>query len=698
MRSIKAKVIISVILCSLISAFICGGISIVNTGATSYASSQEEMELSCENQSMALDSMMEKVAQSVDTVYSIALERLEDVSEFESSTLYVDNYTKEMEDILLEFANHTQGALTAYIRYNPEFTEPDSGLFLTRDSSDSEFSSVTPTDFSMYEASDLEHVGWYYIPVENKKPTWMEPYLNSNINVYMVSYVVPIYIGDKSIGIIGMDIDFSEFTDVIDQSGIFETGYAFLANEDGKIMYHHGMDVGTDLNSTEAGLSVVTEALKKSSEEQSFIDYNYEGSQKVMCYRTLGNGMKYILTAPEGELRAQATRTAKLIMGGEILAITISALIGFVLAMTLTRPITQINKIVEKTAEFNFAHNPASAKLVKRRDETGSMAKALHNMRKNLRKMVADIRKAYEDLRNTMEQISETTEHVNVMSTENSDTTQELAAAMEETAATMENVNSTIANIRERAKVIRERSHEGKEVSIEVKARADQLKNTTGSASRKTAEMYEDVQQKTEEAMDQAQAVEKINQLTQAILDISSQTNLLALNASIEAARAGEAGRGFAVVADEIGKLASQTSETAGNINGIIDEVHSAVENLASCLKKSTGFLEETVLKDYDSFMEVAGQYSQDAAAFENDMTAISEEVETLLNAIVNIADAVDGVSATVGEASNGVSDIAQKTQDVAGLVLGNAELVENNRENIQRLKSIIEMFREEQR
>ena len=42
--------------------------------------------------------------------------------------------------------------------------------------------------------------------------------------------------------------------------------------------------------------------------------------------------------------------------------------------------------------------------------------------------------------------------------------------------------------------------------------------------------------------------VNKINELTNEILSISSQTNLLALNASIEAARAGEAGRGFAVL------------------------------------------------------------------------------------------------------------------------------------------------------
>lgn len=693
MRSIKAKVIITVILCSLISIVICGGISIVNSGAASYENSKDEMILTCENQSVQLDTMMEKVAQSVNTLYSVALTGLDDLNEFRTNKEYVDNYTKSLEGTLLNFAEHTQGALTAYIRYNPEFTEPDSGIFLTRDSSDSEFSSVVPTDFSMYEPTDLEHVGWYYIPVQNKKPTWMDPYLNSNINVYMISYVIPIYINDVSVGIIGMDIDFSEFTGVIDEAKIFDTGYSFLAGDTGSILYHPGLDVGTDISSIENGLTTVADALKTSDNERSVISYSYQGEQKVMCYNTLENGMKFVLTSPETQLRAEAVETGRLILKGAVAAVIISILIGFIMGFMLTRPITKIDKIVTETAKFNFVHNTENAGLYKHKDEIGRMANSLRNMRGNLRKVVEDISLAYKDLNDTMNQLFTTTDQVNKMSDENSNTTQEIAAAMEETAATMENVNNTITDIRHRAQTIQDRSNEGRGTAIEVKERANKLEGTTHEATNKTTQMCENVQQKSIEAMEQAKAVERINQLTQAILDISEQTNLLALNASIEAARAGDAGRGFAVVAGEIGQLASQTSKTVGDINGIINDVNEAVSNMTNCLKESTDFLETAVLKDYDNFMGVAKQYTNDAVGFENDMVTISEEIGTLLNAIVNISEAVDGVSSTVEEASTGVTDIAQKTHEVAELVHGNAELAENNKENINRLKNIIEMF-----
>lgn len=696
MKSIKTKIIVTVILCSLVSTFICGAISIVNSVSTSYEDSQQEMQLKCVSQSDELDTMMQNVSQSVEMVYSIAVAKLEHAASFRTSKDYVDTYTKQMLPILMQSAQNTKGALTAYIRYNPEFTEPTSGLFLTRDNSDSEFESVTPTDFSMYDPSDVEHVGWYYIPVQNGKETWMEPYLNSNIGVYMISYVIPIEVDGESIGIIGMDIDFSEFTDTIDSLSIFDSGYGFLVNESGKVMYHKDLEIGSNLADADSGLQSVVDALGNEQTEETAVSYTYQGKDKVMYYKTLENGMKFVLTAPKTELQEKSRQLAKQIFGGAAFAMILTIIIGTVLGFTITKPITQIDGIVKQTAEFEFASNPANQHLYKRKDETGRMAISLHNMRKNLRQMVANIRHVYTDLKNTTEQLSDTTKRVREMSSVNTDTTQELAAAMEETAATMETVNTTVSDIKERATDIERYSKEGRESSVEVKERAGQLKLKTQAASEKTVQMYENVQQKTEAAMEQAKAVEKINQFTQAILEISSQTNLLALNASIEAARAGEAGKGFAVVAGEIGTLATQTSTTVGSINEIIAEVNQAVANMTGCLKESTDFLEQTVLKDYEDFMGVADQYTKDATVFDDDMSAISGQINTLLKSIVEIADAMQGVSSTVSEAADGVTDIAQKTLEVSGIVQGNETLVDNNRENIVRLNSVIEMFHDE--
>ena len=77
-------------------------------------------------------------------------------------------------------------------------------------------------------------------------------------------------------------------------------------------------------------------------------------------------------------------------------------------------------------------------------------------------------------------------------------------------------------------------AEKGADVSNEVMDRAKNLCNKTVTASNRTMEMYTNVKEKSEKAIEGSKAVEKINELTNTIMEISSQTGLLALNASIE--------------------------------------------------------------------------------------------------------------------------------------------------------------------
>lgn len=692
MKSIRMKISLTLIACTLMSIIICGGISIYDTSKEAIRNSTEQMQLNCRNQSNQLEATLSQVTKSVDTLASLSLSYLDDVGQFKSSDQYVNQYTETLKPIFEEFAKQTNGALTAYIRFNPKFTDPTSGLFLTRDSATDTFQFSTPTDFSMYEPDDMEHVGWYYIPVNNKAPLWMTPYMNSNLNIYMTSYVVPLFVNNESIGIVGMDIEFSLFSDLVDNASIFESGYAFLSSPDGTIFYHPNMEHGTTLADIAPSLQKIFEKGLKESES---VGYSYRGEKKYLCAEMLSNGMYFNLTASKSEFLADASTLSKMIMSGAMLALIIAVTVGIIFGGRLTKPIKALEGIIIDTSKFNFSPSKYGKSLRSSKDETGQMARSIHTMRKNLRKMVTDISETQLTLSDTMKQLTETSNQVAKMSEDNSATTQELSAAMEETSATMEAVETTIHTIQKESDMIRKDCEKGTSSAKEVKGRADSLKETTATGSRRTKQMYEDLLVRTNEAIEKSKKVDQIHQLANIILDISEQTNLLALNASIEAARAGDAGKGFSVVASEIGKLASQTASTTESIKNMIIDINAVVTNMSSCLSESTDFLKTNVLTDYDGFLSTSENYALDAQNYEEQMLSIHDSIEALSKAIEEITEAINGVNITVGETCTGITDIAEKTQDTASLVENNNDLVNASYSQIEILQGILEMFQD---
>lgn len=408
------------------------------------------------------------------------------------------------------------------------------------------------------------------------------------------------------------------------------SAYGYLVDSDGTMLYHPTADkIGKSVEN-EVVKGVVSQLQSGNIPQDAVVTYNFNGTVKYAAYALTSDHKIVVMSADKGEIMEPITNMVRLMAVTMGVCLIICCLAAWLLTNMITKPIHQLTYIITRTANFDFTHNANSRKLYSRKDEIGIMAAEMHIMRKNLREMVTSIQDAGQKINENVSELNEVTDTVNQMCSDNSATSQQLAAGMQETAATTVTINENVSQIKGEAQNINAMAEEGAKNSETVMDRALQLRTKTVTASNKTMDIYNSVKEKAEKAIEGSKAVEKINELTGTIMEISSQTGLLALNASIEAARAGEAGKGFAVVATEIGSLADQTSQAIANISAIVKEVNEAVGNMSECLEETTEFLEKSVSADYKEFEQVSEQYKDDANVFKNSMEGIKTSMAQL--------------------------------------------------------------------
>lgn len=242
---------------------------------------------------------------------------------------------------------------------------------------------------------------------------------------------------------------------------------------------------------------------------------------------------------------------------------------------------------------------------------------------------------------------------------------EELSAAMFEISSNAEIINANASEVKQEVNLFAVRSKEINEYSQSMKDEADRMESTTRRNVEKTDEKVSVMLEVLNKAIEESNNVNQINNLTNEILDISNQTTLLALNASIEAARAGESGRGFAVVASEISNLANSSHNTASRIQEVNTIVRNSVQNLAENARNLIEFLKESILPDFNAFLETGSKYNQDATYIQGTMNDFSAKTVEIKKVTEDIAKSIATISSAIADSLEGVNGVSESAQEL---------------------------------
>lgn len=384
--------------------------------------------------------------------------------------------------------------------------------------------------------------------------------------------------------------------------------------------------------------------------------------------------------AHQDKVYASVVRTIIILL---VLSIIIFA---FVVWVSWTWAIKRLININKQLRDVIASIESGEGDLTKRvqcfcTDEIGTLAASINTFIQTLQGIMGQINSSSGELGSIVDLVS------GKVSTAN-DNSYSISSVMEELSASMEEISSSLMSIRENVDAVDENIIELSsasqglyEYSTGMQTRAENLEQNAVENKQNTSDAINNILDKLKQAIESSKSVERVNDLTDEILSISSQTNLLSLNASIEAARAGEAGRGFAVVADEISQLANSSKDTANSIQNINRMVVEAVKDLIESADSIVKFINENILPDYEGFVNSGRQYNDDAVHVNEIVTRFNNMSIDLKQSMSSIMESINGINTAVNESAKGATNVAANTTDLVKDIGEIANAMDDNKQ-----------------
>ena len=389
MHSIRTRTTLLTVLGITISIFIATIISAVSVANMGHENSERALSLLCETGKNNINYYFKSVEQSVNTISALIDSDLDDIDDANFNT-ELSKHMNEARAIFSEAAKNTNGVLTYYYRIDPEISDVtnEKGFWYTN---------LDGKGFVEHEVTDLSddqfECVWFYTPKNTGSPVWLPPYVTDNLDIYVLSYNVPVYRNTKFVGVVGIEISYATIGEQIKDIKVHETGFAFvIENEHDTIIYHPYIDI---LSMPEADRPPVPEGLVNGiKNNEHHVEYVYNGVLKHSYWEHLSNDMSIVVAVPLSEVNHS---WRNIIIEMVVIALAIIAVfttISVLYTRRITKPLKELTTAAEEINKGNY-----HVKLdYKHNDEIGILTSTVNKLITHLDEYIADLNSlAYAD-------------------------------------------------------------------------------------------------------------------------------------------------------------------------------------------------------------------------------------------------------------------------------------------------------------
>ncbi|AGN80371.1 methyl-accepting chemotaxis protein [Pseudomonas putida] len=512
--------------------------------------------------------------------------------------------------------------------------------------------SVRP-DAKMPDGYDPRTRPWYKDGMNATGATLTEPYIDMTTNKMVIGILSKV---SSSVGVVGGDLALDGLVQIINSLNFGGMGYAFLVNDQGKILVHPDQDLVMKSLS-----DLFPQHTPKLTGELT--EVQSEGQTRLLTFTPItglpsANWYIGLSVDKDKAFSMLSTFRTSAVIATVVAVVIIIGLLGLLISV-LMQPLHTMTRAMEDIAE---GEGDLTKRLrIHNHDEFGILGTAFNRFVERIHSSIAEVSSATEQVNEVALRVISASNSSMTNSDEQSNRTNSVAAAINELGAAAQEIAGNAAQASQHASSARLLAEEGQQVVERNIAAMNRLSDLIVSSSGH----IETLNNKTV----------NIGQILEVITSISQQTNLLALNAAIEAARAGEAGRGFAVVADEVRNLAHRTQESAQQVQTMIEELQVGARASVETMDQSQRHSQDSVQianqagERLDSvtvrISEIDGM-NQSVATATEEQTAVVEAINMDINEINMLnQEGVENLQATL----RACSDLEQQAGRLKHLV-----------------------------